>query len=137
MDKKECKKVKFSTEKDAEFYLSKLKKTSSRKNIPTRAYLCPFCTSWHLTSRDSFENKKIKELESEIESLKKEISKKNEEINLLEGRNNKEYNLAIKTDERIIKLNEKIAQKDKDISRLRTDNSELITKLCKLTKTTE
>ena len=135
MDKKECKKVKFSTEKDAEFYLNKLKKTSSRKNIPTRAYLCPFCTSWHLTSRESFENKKILELQNQVELLKKEISKKKEEINLLEGKNNKEYNLAIKTDERIKKLNEKIAEKDKTIRRLRTDNSELITKLYQLSKT--
>lgn len=46
-----CKKVKFSNEKFALDYIGKLRKTSVRDIVPARAYLCPECMSWHLTSK--------------------------------------------------------------------------------------
>ena len=49
---KPCRKTQFATEHDALFYIAKLKKTSKRKVLPKRAYLCPICFSWHLTSAE-------------------------------------------------------------------------------------
>lgn len=45
-----CNKTFFATEKDALFFLDKLKRTSSRNKIPTSTYLCTKCLLWHLTS---------------------------------------------------------------------------------------
>src|ERR1700759_3208543 len=67
-----CKKVSFATEKDAIYYIDKLKKTSIRSIIPTRSYLCTKCINWHLTSKGSYENRKIKELELLIKLLREE-----------------------------------------------------------------
>ena len=50
MEKKECSKVKFSSEKFADEYIEKIKKTSKREKKPTRSYFCKNCISWHLTS---------------------------------------------------------------------------------------
>jgi hypothetical protein len=52
----ECIKASFSDEKQALFYISKLKATSSRTKVPKRAYLCPDCLNWHLTSSDDIDN---------------------------------------------------------------------------------
>lgn len=46
-----CVKVKFRSEKDAQFYIDKLAKKSTRKVIPQRSYLCRICNTWHLTSQ--------------------------------------------------------------------------------------
>lgn len=70
---RECKKVKFIDEAAAIYYVNKLKRTSTRTSIPTGQYLCPYCLSWHLTSRKSKE-------EETIEKLKAELQKKNEKI---------------------------------------------------------
>lgn len=96
----ECKKVKFATQADAEFYIQKLKKTSTRSIVPERAYLCQKCFSWHLTSspdRNSVLLQKnlvkinelgdrIAELNSVIESKNKLLKEKNKLISDLNVR---------------------------------------------------
>jgi len=47
-----CRKTQFATEEDARFYIKKLRRTSKRDVIPKRAYLCPKCLHWHLTSSE-------------------------------------------------------------------------------------
>lgn len=66
----ECTKVKFATESAAEFYIKKLKATSIRREKPIRAYLCPFCTTWHLTSKTIEERNVISDLKKELHERK-------------------------------------------------------------------
>lgn len=87
--KKPCTKVKYATEKNALFYIEKLKNTSKRTVVPIRAYLCPFCLCWHLTSnekRDEVEKIKKQLIETEMEVSKRDeiIRKKNEEMTALQ-----------------------------------------------------
>lgn len=88
MDAK-CKKVKFRIEADALFYIQKLENTSTRKTIPIRAYLCPYCTSWHLTSKVEMTSNEIKiseELKTQILILKETVKRQKIQISALELR---------------------------------------------------
>ena len=78
----ECTKVKFSNEKFAVDYIEKLAKTSIRDTKPLRAYLCPYCTAWHLTSRMSHELKQENEYKSKILLLEDLLTKSQEETNV-------------------------------------------------------
>lgn len=77
----QCKKVAFATEADADFYIEKLKRTSSRKVVPTRAYLCETCRNWHLTHVQNIDvqkvlygyEKRIRELEKQLAEADKTI----------------------------------------------------------------
>ena len=44
------KKVRFGSEKAAQYTIDKIKNKSKRSRIPTRAYKCN-CGAWHLTSK--------------------------------------------------------------------------------------
>lgn len=121
-------KVKFATEKDALFSLDKITKTSKRKIIPIRAYHCE-CGKWHLTSKtDKFSEQvtpyvdRIKELESEAETMKAIISD-------LTKKNNKEENIKVKADSRVIQLQKQSKVQNETIARLRKDVSDLIVRL--------
>lgn len=74
-----CKKVSFSDEKQANFYIDKLNKTSVRIDKPVRAYLCHHCMCWHLTSRTKVEL-------DLCAAYREEIKKKNEIITKLTRR---------------------------------------------------
>lgn len=85
-----CGKTSFATEVDADYYIDKLSKTSKRKDIPIRAYLCPKCCNWHLTKKQEVKDKETQELLSQIKTLKRELlicsranNKSNEKINNL------------------------------------------------------
>ena len=85
-----CVKTRFATEKDALFYIEKLKKTSKRAKNPTHAYLCPYCKAWHLTSHDlnplTIEDKcreRITNQKNKIKQLELSVERKNEEIKQL------------------------------------------------------
>jgi hypothetical protein len=54
-EKERCKKVLFINEDFALQYIAKLKATSVRTKIPTRAYLCEKCLNWHLSSKGEYE----------------------------------------------------------------------------------
>jgi predicted RNase H-like nuclease (RuvC/YqgF family) len=87
-----CKKTSFANEKEALFYIEKLKKTSLRKKIPTRSYLCHICHNWHITSSEEWKEEKklntiiksqektIRELKREMNDLKRQIIALNKEL---------------------------------------------------------
>ena len=62
-------KITFATEKDAKFYIDKLKAKSRRDTVPTRSYKCSKCGGHHLTSKPDW-NQKISNLEAEVTRLK-------------------------------------------------------------------
>ena len=134
-----CTKTKFATEKDAQFYINKIKKKSTRAVIPTRAYLCR-CGTWHLTSKKDFvvENNtlllRIVELEEQVKNLTKQVSNLKEDNISLRSGSNKELSLAVKTDDRVKKLNDTLAINKSTLNILRKSNSELITRLVQLEK---
>ena len=78
-----CKKVKFATEKDCNFYIEKLKKTSERSKLPTGSYLCNKCLCWHLTSRTDKDLSEIKKLKEIIKLKNILITQLNQRINKL------------------------------------------------------
>jgi len=53
-EKERCKKVSFINEDFALQYIKKLKETSTRTKVPSRAYLCETCLNWHLTSKGEY-----------------------------------------------------------------------------------
>jgi len=108
-----CKKVHFRCEQDALYSLEKIKKTSKKKVIPVRAYLCK-CGFWHLTSKASAHHDSPEELKQRIGELEKEI-------NNLKQRNNREENVAVKSNSRIKSLT-------LENESLRRENAELKTK---------
>lgn len=106
--KKPCTKVRFATEKSALFYIEKLKNTSHRKVLPLRAYLCPFCTCWHLTSnkdRNKEDIDELKQLKEKLKNAELMISNKNEEIR--------------KKKEEVASLQRKLAEHKREIKELK------------------
>ena len=77
-----CKKTSFNSEKEAIFSLEKIKKVSTKKVIPTRAYEC-FCGKWHLTSRLD-----IKDIQRENEELKRKNEILEKKVQALSKKNN-------------------------------------------------
>ena len=73
MEIKRCKKVSFADEKFAQTYIDKLHKTSNRRLIPVRSYLCEKCLLWHLTSIESRENMQLVHKDRQINNLKSKI----------------------------------------------------------------
>jgi len=89
--KQYCRKVSFADERSANEYINKLKSTSERVNVPVRAYLCPRCFSWHLTSQKT---KEVQIFESKVEELQK-IIKDQKRIILDLNTQNKKKDLRI------------------------------------------
>lgn len=81
-----CKKVSFATEAFAEYYIDKLKKTSTRTVKPVRAYLCENCLAWHLTSIESKDNMQLVYKDRQIVNLKSKIAHLQLEIANLKNR---------------------------------------------------
>lgn len=81
----ECIKTKFVDEKAALFYIDKLKRTSTRINVPKRAYLCPKCLSYHLTHRDLYPVEMPPGHKEQIETLTAAIQKRNKRQLALEN----------------------------------------------------
>lgn len=77
-----CKKTSYRTEKDANTYITKLQKTSTRNVGYLRAYLCSDCKLWHLTSRplELYENPAVTQLKAEIEELKLKHAEREKEL---------------------------------------------------------
>ena len=85
-----CKKASFSSEAVADYYIEKLKRTSVRSKKPVRAYLCPVCFTWHLTSLKKTTDiepytdvLKINRQQQQIEKLKKKCGNYQQEIKKL------------------------------------------------------
>jgi hypothetical protein len=114
MEAQLCKKVAFSDEKQALFYVDKLKKTSDRPVVPQRAYLCQKCNNWHLTSKQ--ENKTYTAILAENELLKKQLADKERIISEIKG-----YNAAkgaLDKDALIKQKNDKLVEQNNKISKL-------------------
>jgi uncharacterized protein YlaI len=90
-----CKKTSFANEKFALEYIDKLSKTSVRRKNPTKAYLCPKCINWHLTSQEdrtqvtfdkimSSKNAEIKNLENRDLKKERKINELKRKVNTLE-----------------------------------------------------
>jgi len=86
-DKIECTKVKFSDEKQADYYIRKLQNTSHREKKPISSYLCPHCFNWHLTSK--IERVKIEKKDPIVLALEEEKRKLNNELSKLKESNSK------------------------------------------------
>lgn len=128
-----CHKVKFATEKDALFYINKLKQTSKREKIPTRAYLCGYCRTWHLTSKVDF-NKEVEILNDKISLLEKENLALKQENLTLKSVDNKQANHEAKVDVRVQNYKRRLNAKEKELNLLRKTNGELINKMLQLEK---
>lgn len=106
MKTKECTKVKFVDEVAAEFYITKLKKTSMRKKTPLRAYLCPFCSSWHLTSRPDYIGLKQDVKNDEIQKLKErhrnQLTDRDNRIKSLERKLQKAYDRNFELNQQVM-----------------------------------
>lgn len=80
---KQCDKTKYASKEFAEFYLKKIKYNSFRDKVPVRVYLCPYCNTWHLTSKESKEMKHIEMLDAQIVNLKSKNEKLEKEVRRL------------------------------------------------------
>ncbi len=116
------KKVKYASEKDALFDIKRIQKTSNRSVVPTRAYKCYSCGSYHLTSRIDYKDLDIIKLQKEIKRLKGELK-------LLESKNAEEINSELKKIRResiILEMKKENSTLRKKNKQLREDNSNLI-----------
>ncbi len=85
----ECTKVKFGSQGYAEYHITKHRKKNADKGLKARAYQCPKCNCWHITSQvvnedlikdnESLRNqlveqiKKNVDLKAEVEVLKEHL----------------------------------------------------------------
>lgn len=122
MTNKQCHKVKFLREEDALSHIRRMRKKSNNSR-QARPYLCPHCNVWHITSQINYK---------EVEELKKQLAEKTKELekNLIAER--KKERKEIKIDTRIIELTNSLTKHKRLITKLRKDNSELVTKFYQL-----
>ncbi len=139
---KECTKVKFANEGYAKFYLDKIRKTSKRGKVPVSTYLCK-CGSWHLTSQINHNDTNslvkelsiLKQLHTELKtSYDAQILKLKLEIDYLKGKHNREDNISVKADSRILALQNRIKKEQEFVRVLRISNSDSISKIIQLQK---
>lgn len=123
----DCKKTKYSIKQSALDDIERIKNVSTREVIPLRAYLCKICNTWHLTSALSKQDIFMRELQQENRNLR-------EETKLLKQQTISKIDHDAQVDIKCKKLGETINQKQKEIKRLKTDNSDLIAKLIQLEK---
>jgi hypothetical protein len=85
-----CPKTYFLDEKQAEYYIDKLQRTSAREIKPIRAYLCTRCFNWHLTSEENKGNNHIQYVgQNKFINYEYELKKCNQTIQQLRGINKK------------------------------------------------
>lgn len=125
-----CKKVKYSSEKDALFALDKIRLDSNKKVIPIRAYHC-HCGLWHLTSRLD-----IKDIQKENEKLRTELSElKNKNLDLenkiltIINKKDPKLQLILKRDITIQYKNWELNKVKEKISKLEEENLYLLSKV--------
>lgn len=88
-----CGKLGFENESLAMHYLDRLKRTSANGQINSvRAYLCPNCLMWHLTSSPKSKDFKhhkieIERLKNKCQNYKAEVKKLHLYINKLKQKN--------------------------------------------------
>ena len=112
MENTQCTKVKFSSEKYADFHINKHKLENEKKGLKARSYKCKICpNSWHITSK--IENYKLiadnEFLLAKVEELKKTNQK-------LADSNSKFFNQERKElrQEAVVEALENIVSKNKE-----------------------
>lgn len=106
-----CTKVSFADEKLANYYIDKLQKTSVRKKVPVKAYLCEKCFNWHLTHKEDYfilreEHEEIvKELKSKVDTL-------NKQVEILTKKSTEYKKLIQCLENKLIKLKNRIKNED-------------------------
>ena len=55
-----CKKVRYDTEESCLKAIKKISNIEERRKMPVRAYECPFCNGYHMTSQKSHSATEIK-----------------------------------------------------------------------------
>lgn len=134
MDNKECNKTKYANEDAANKDVERIRKTSTRSNIPIRSYFCPLCSGWHLTSKEPHIVAKLKEVSKELDILKAEYKRLNADNKRLQDKNLQDTQKFIRRDEEVISLHQTILKKNKMIKGLMNDNNGLISKIIALRK---
>lgn len=119
-----CTKVTFATEEFANEHIARLKEKSNRKVVPTRAYKCDKCGSYHLTSQPNWK--------AHIENLETKISGLQDKIVTLE-KENKTLKVGEigKVMNRSVERKNTIAKRDAEIKKLKKTNAELMQNLIK------
>ena len=109
----ECRKSKYASEQAAELDIARIKRLSKRERLPQRAYLCPQCSSWHITSqrhKASEENDLLKKKLAEAKAKIKELNIKVAELSRKKGMN-WELNVLRKNNEMLAAENKQLLAK--------------------------
>jgi hypothetical protein len=126
----DCLKTQYTTEDFALSDIIRIKKKSTRDNVPKRAYFCGLCNFWHLTSQtDKYEerlNAKITELKEEVKVLKAERE--------LFKKTTAEEKALVKADERVKELNARNVAQQKRNKAITKDNHDLVARNYQLQK---
>lgn len=112
--------------------ITRIAKKSTRPSVPKRAYLCPHCGGWHVTSQTHKLDIKIAELNKVIENKDAEIDTLKKQLKLAVQKQSLKENVIVKTDQRIIELNKRIKSQSDQLKKLRLENSDTISKLITL-----
>ena len=125
-----CHKTRYANETEANKDVERIKKTSTRSNVPIRSYFCSVCSNWHLTSKESYVVTTLKAVSKELQQAKTEIKRL-----VAENKRQQDRNLQdIRKDEEVIALQQTLLKKNKMIKGLINDNSDLISKNIALRK---
>lgn len=115
------KKARFANEKDANDYIERLRKTSTRDIIPARSYFCK-CGAWHLTSSASSEaSQKLIVLRQEYDKLKKE---KDDLIRQFTS----DSSIGVQVEARVVELKKENKELKKEKEKLKSDLEMMISK---------
>jgi len=123
-----CHKTRYANETEANKDVERIKKTSTRSNVPIRSYFCHVCSNWHLTSKESYVVTTLKAVSKELQQAKTEIKRLAAENKRLQDRNLQDTQKYIRRDDEVIALHQTLLKKNKMIKGLMNDNSDLITK---------
>lgn len=131
-----CKKVYYGSKKAAEDAILNIVSTSHRKKIPTRAYKCAKCKSWHLTSQDTPEHKSQIIMKSENLELKNKIQteQKQKQKSVEVVKQEIENQLKLNFNEKIAEVKEQLRKKVAENTKLRRQISVMQAELCQLKK---
>lgn len=125
-----CTKVSFATEEFANEHIARLKEKSNRKVVPTRAYKCNKCSSYHLTSQPNWKER-VSTLEAKVSGLQNKVvdlEKENGilrvgEIGKVMKRNTEHKNTLAKRNDEIKKLKKTNAELMQNLIKANTKNN--------------
>lgn len=120
-----CTKATYRTKQDADDEMRRIAKTSDRKTIPARSYLCPHCHLWHLTSQPLKQELKNNEI---VKSLQKENCELKKQIADLNNAEKKEQRKSLKANEQLNSLKSQLEKAKQANLKLRNMNYSLIAK---------